>query len=270
MIDGELCVILRTCEGKSMRGAARPYGLDKTQVIKACFRSLRDSMLLGHFPRPHLHIIDDGSSDELRKWLEGFHDYDKRPILHCFENLGGNGSFAEALKLIEALKLRDEDYVYLCEDDYFYSSDCFWQMRDFLDLYSGHVFLSPYHQHLWLTRTMQVRQAGTERGYDICSDVAEAVKGVPTRQALMGSHCWWMQLYYTTLTFMARMGTLRKHWPTILETAVDSNDGHLSTCYQIDSCYTPIPGLASHFQEGCETPYFTDHLVGRRVKDMAQ
>jgi hypothetical protein len=271
MTPNRIAVVLRTCEFGSVRASTRPYNLSKTDLIRACFRSLHASVILGHFPDWQFHIVDDSSSEELRQWFESFKDLrGARPIVHRFEKLGGDGSFEKALELSETLGLEDADALMLCEDDYFYSTDCFWHLRDFFDTYTGDYFLSPYHQHLWLTRIMQVRQSGTANAARWMTDVRDCVKGLPPRHLLMTSGHWWAQQFISTLTICARMGTIRRNWPTIWQSRIGSNDAHLSTCYQVDPCYTPLPGLASHFQEGCETPYFTDYMTEQAIRGLAK
>jgi hypothetical protein len=270
MIDGRLIVVVRTCESKTVReGSTRPYGMSKAEVSRACVQSLWNSAAMGHFPRPELHVIDDSSSEEFRQWVEKLEYVNNaRPAVRRFDGLDGDNSYAEALKLLESLGPDDRDYVYLSEDDYFYAPDAFWHLRDFWDIYSGHYFLNLHQQHLWFTRTMQVRQSGTLWGYDIAgADICEAANGLPVRSALLTHGHWWLQqLNTSTLTFGARMGTIRKHWVTLWQARKGSNDDLVAQLYKIDPCYTPIPGLASHLQEGCQTPFFTDGLAERQIR----
>ena len=273
MVDGTLHVIFRSCEGKSVRsGSMRPYGMTKGEVTRACFYSLWHSVIFGHFPQPRFHVIDDSSSPELRQWFKHFDwpGYCPPPVVHPFEGLGGDQSFAEALKLVESLNLRDQDYVYMVEDDYYHAPDCFWHLRDFLDIYSGHLFLVPYCQHLGMTGVMQVRQDGVLQGYDDSTEVHDAVRGLPQRHILLTHECFWVQQFMSCLTFMARMGTLRKHWATLLAAVQGSNDALVSSLFTDSPCYFPVPALSSHMQAGCFSPYFTNHLAELQIRKAAK
>jgi hypothetical protein len=251
----------------------RPYGMTKGEVARACVRSLWDSAIFGHFPQIDFHIIDDSSSEEFRQWFAkfvGWEGYCHSPIVHPFQDLGGDQSFAEALKLVESLQLRDEDYVYMVEDDYYHAPDCFWHFRDFFDIYPGHVFLMGHYQHLGLTGTMQVRQDGVLEGHDGPTEVHAAVQGLPPRHVLLTHEHFWVQQFLSTLTFMARMGTLRKHWATLLAAVPESNDAIVSGIYRTDPAYFPVPATASHWQSGCQSPYFPAYMLELKAKEMAK
>src|SRR5665213_2105702 len=108
-------IIFRTCDAvHSIHGAVRPFGLSKRGTIELCFRSLIESLRDVEYT---IHVVADNISEELRQF---FHQYRVTITEGVF---GNDESLRVCLRM--AFEYDDNDWVYLCEDDYLHAPHAF-------------------------------------------------------------------------------------------------------------------------------------------------
>ena len=116
-------ILLRACDKvESVHKVKRPFNLNKLQAIKVSFYSIYRSLQGSQY---QITIIGDDLSSELLNFFKTFED-----VIVDNDDLG---SAAKSLqKQIEiALRIPDDEWVYMCEDDYLHTSYAF---RHFLNL----------------------------------------------------------------------------------------------------------------------------------------
>jgi len=268
----QLTIILRTCEGVPCVHPhnPRPYDMSKTDVIKACFASLWraacNSQLMWR-----IYVIDDGSSPELRDWMRGHKGgrvKGTQLIVEEHSGLGNAGSLARQFALVEELNLDDDSWVYLVEDDYLHTGDCFWRVRDFLNFAEGDFYISPYCQPYNAWHAVESRQAGLQVVRPSCLIMSEVMRTEKPRRWVRTPLHDWMQVFHTCWTFLTTAGVLRRHWGVYQAALPRWDDATISAIYETVPCWTPIPALASHFQEGCQSPGFNQQVVREWVEEL--
>ena len=118
-------IIFRACDKiESVHKDKRPFGLNKLETIKVSFYSLYQS--LQDFKYQFI-IIGDDLSKELQDFFEQFNDV---TVDNC-----KLGSAAKSLqKQIDlALEVPDNEWIYMCEDDYLHSSYSFKFLSEFIE-----------------------------------------------------------------------------------------------------------------------------------------
>ena len=110
-------ILFRACDKvESVHNARRPFGLNKLQTIKVSFYSIYKSLQDNNY---QFTIIGDDLSNELLEFFETFKDIKITNKNH--------GSSAKSLqKQIDlSLKIPDDAWVYMCEDDYLHAPHAF-------------------------------------------------------------------------------------------------------------------------------------------------
>ena len=269
-MNDRLTVILRTCA--TVRcfhpQCARPYDMEKADILRASFgslwRSLRNSQM--HW---RLYVVDDSSPTALCNWMKKYQGGKDRTLPLVVEQhkaLGNGKSLARQFALFDELKLPDDSWVYFAEDDYLYSGDCFWTIRDFLDHTTGDLYVSPYCQPLGMWHAVECRQNGPQVIRPGLLSMAEVQSKEKPRLWIRTPLHDWMQVFHTNWTFLTSVKMVRRHWETYQKALAKWDDKTISTIYGHAPCWTPIPALATHFQEACESPSFNSAIVREWVQ----
>ena len=272
MTNEHLTIILRTCEGVPCFHAQcpRPYDLSKTDLIKICFESLwraaSNSQMMWR-----IIVVDDSSSPELREWMrhhKGGRVKGTPLVVQEHANLGNARSLERQFALFDNLGLPDDSWVYFVEDDYLHAGDCFWRIRDFLNYAEGDFYLSPYCQPYAMWHAIESRQAGVQvvrPKQMMMSEIMRAEK--PRRWVRTPLHDW-MQTFHTNWSFLTSAKLVRRYRDIYRKAIPKWNDTQISTIYEQVPCWTPIPTLASHWQEGAESPGFNQQVVKEWVEGL--
>lgn len=242
-------VIFRACDTVyAVNQAPRPFGLDKRTLTKVCFLSLYEAL---QAVEHQIHILADNISAELRQFFAGF------PVSIQEGKWGNDESIRQSIGL--AMTRADEDWVYLCEDDYLHQPQTLVYWDDFLDHRDEILSYIPRPPYMYLL----LRRLKTMPLMFHPPDYPDRYQ--PKKRTLsfvfVSQHCHWRQIPNTTFTFMAQAGYLKRHRRHLEKSANGARDGYLSRklCARLSFrrkalCLSPLPGLATHMHETVMTP----------------
>jgi len=247
-------ILFRACDKvESVHKVKRPFGLSKIQTIKVSFYSMYQA-LQESGDNYQFSIIGDDLSDELLEFFQQFEDVK-------VDNTG-LGSAAKSLqKQIEiALSIPDNDWVYLCEDDYLHTPYAFQYLSEFIE-----------------NSQQYLQTSGKKKNYmnRIIGDLSETpliihTPDYPDRYdppwkrlsfIFLSKHCHWRQISNTTHTFLLKSSTIKQFETYIKASAIGPSDSKLSEkvygriLFKGKAlCVSPIHGLSTHMTEGVMTP----------------
>ena len=247
-------ILFRACDKvESVHKVRRPFGLNKIQTIKLSFYSMHQA-LKESGDNFQFSIIGDDLSDELIGFFQNF------------ENVKvDNTKFGSAAKSLQkqieiALNIPDNDWVYLCEDDYLHTNYAFQYLSEFIE---------NSHQY--------IQTSGKKKNYmnRIIGDLSKIpliihTPDYPDRYdppfkrlsfIFLSKYCHWRQISNTTHTFLLKSGTIKKFEDYIKASAIGPSDSKLSEkvygriLFKGKAlCVSPIHGLSTHMTEGVMTP----------------
>jgi hypothetical protein len=242
-------VIFRTCDTvNSVHGAKRPFGLDKTTLVKLCFLSLYHS--IKDFPHD-IFILGDKLSDDIQSFFKQF------PVTLTNGVYGNDASIRQSIRL--AQDYPESDWIYFCEDDYLhqpfafeYIDELIARRSDVLKRNARRFYLAPF-----TTDTSQLPL--------FISPVDDALRYKPEWRfqslLFLTRFNHWRQTSHTTFTFLTEGKTVRQFAKAMMESAQGARDGLLSrklygrlTFLSKGLCVSPIPALAAHMQENELSP----------------
>ena len=118
-------ILLRACDRiGSVHQVKRPFALSKLQTIKLCFYSLYQTLQDSQY---QFTIVGDDLSTELLDFFNKFND-----VILDNEKLGSTAKSLQ--KQIDiALSLPDNEWIYMCEDDYLHSPKAFKYISEFIE-----------------------------------------------------------------------------------------------------------------------------------------
>lgn len=242
-------IIFRACDAvKSLHGD-RPFGLDKKTLIKICFLSLADSLrAVDH----EIFIMGDKLSDEMMKFFRKF-----KNTTVTNGDYGNDESIRMSLR--QALKYNDEDWVYLCEDDYLHQPHTFAYIDEFITNRREIMSYEPRRAAFKLF----VSGLNKKDLFIHPADYPDRYKTDWKRHSFIfvSKDCHWRQISHTTFTFMGQVKSLRKFEKHLFHSAHNAHDGYLSRklygrlfFFGRGIAVCPIPGLATHMHDGVMTP----------------
>ena len=247
-------ILFRACDKvESVHKVRRPFGLNKIQTIKVSFYSMHQA-LKESGDNFQFSIIGDDLSDELIGFFQNF------------ENVKvDNTKFGSAAKSLQkqieiALNIPDNDWVYLCEDDYLHTHYAFQYLSEFIE---------NSHQY--------IQTSGKKKNYmnRIIGDLSKIpliihTPDYPDRYdppfkrlsfIFLSKYCHWRQISNTTHTFLLKSGTIKKFEDYIKASAIGPSDSKLSEkvygriLFKGKAlCVSPIHGLSTHMTESVMTP----------------
>lgn len=183
-------------------------------------------------------VIADNISEETNNMIQKYITRDA--IFHTSQ---GNGAATFNLALDEALKYDDNEIVYFIENDYLHKPNSQKIIEEGFSL--GASFVALYdHPDKYLDPS--------EGGNPYCSGGAE-----DTRVYLTDS-CHWKITNSTTMTFAAKVSTLKRVEPTLRKWTVGQHphdfEMFLELREQRELLITPLPGYATHGETAWLTP----------------
>ncbi len=252
-------ILFRACDRvESVHNIARPFGLSKLQIIKLCFYSIYQSVNNYEY---QFTIIGDQLSKELIDFFKGF-----KNVLIQNESLGGAGQSLK--KQIDiAMKVPDNEWIYMCEDDYLHTPYAFKYLSEFIE-----------------NKEKYLQTSGRKRNYinRIVGDLKNKPLVIhppdyPDRYEppwkrfsyiFISKYSHWRQISNTTHTFLLKSSTLKKFEKSIRSSAIGPSDSKLSEKVygriffkNKALCVSPIKGLSTHMTEGVMTPLVNWDLV---------
>lgn len=260
-------VLFRACDKvESVHNALRPFGLNKLQTIKVSFYSIYKSLPYDDYK---FTIIGDDLSKELLKFFNNFRD-----LIIINES---HGSAAKSLqKQIElSLKIPNDEWVYMCEDDYLHSPHAFEYISEFI-----------------INKKKYVKTSGRKKNFmnkiigdlqDIpliihCPDYPDRYDPPWKRQSFifLSKYCHWRQISNTTHTFLLQSKTIKKFEKQIKASAIKPSDSVLSKGVYGRQffknkalCVSPILGLSTHMTKGVMTPLINwEKICFKLIDDM--
>ena len=249
-------VLFRACE-KDRRGAtSRPFGLNKVQVIKLCFYNLYKIMENNNCK---FTIIGDGLSQEM---LDFFEQFDV-----VVDNETMNSASMSLQKQINlALKIPDDEWVYMCEDDYLHVDYAFDYISEFIR--NKHEYLETSGDK----KNYMNRIIGNLNKKPLVIFPPDYPEGYyPFWKRLsfvfMSKYCHWHQVTNSTHTFLLQARTVKKFEKQISASAAGPSDDKLAESYgrilfrNKMLCISPIKGLSTHMTPTVMTPFIDWEVV---------
>lgn len=246
-------ILFRACDKvESVHKAKRPFGLNKKDTIKASFFSMYESLEGYEYT---FTIIGDDLSQDLLDFFKNFTD-----VVVDNEKLGS--AAASLQKQIDlALKLPNEDWIYMVEDDYLHTTFSFEYLDEFI-----------------LNKDKILKTSRKKKNYMnfIVGDLSQKpliihTPDYPDRYdppwkrhsyIFLSKYCHWRQISNTTHTFLLEVKTLKRFEKYIKASAVGPSDSKLSQyvygkllLWNKALCVSPVLGLSTHMTEGVMTPF---------------
>lgn len=246
-------VVFRTCDAIQALRGVRPFGLSKRDLIQRCFTSLWEAIR----PYPHsIHILGDKLSPELIAFFENRKKKDSSITISNGE-YGNDESIRQSL--LRAVDRPDDDWVYLCEDDYLHAPQAFEWINELIVSRDEVLAYKPRRAFMSLF-------LGDLRKKPLIIHPADYPDRYRTDQKTLSflfltkfNH--WRQIANTTFTIMAEAKTFKRYKGDFFRSAVGADDDYLShhvlerLPYRDRAlCLSPIPGVATHMHEEVMTP----------------
>jgi len=245
-------ILFRACDKiESVHKVKRPFGLSKIDVIKVCFYSMYQALQGQQYS---FVVIGDDLSPDLLDFFAKFSDV-----------LVDNALLGSAAKSLQkqidiALKTSDEEWVYMCEDDYLHVPHAFKYLSEFIE-----------------NKQQYLQTSGDKKNYmnRLIGDLSKTpviihTPDYPDRYnppwrrlsfIFLSKHCHWRQISNTTHTFLLQSKTIKRFEKYIKASAVGPSDSKLSEKVygriffkNRALCVSPVHGLSTHMTEGVMTP----------------
>lgn len=240
-----LNIIFRTCDSiQSLHSVPRPFGLDKKQLIKACFKSLVTA--LG--PIPHsITVLGDKLSADMSSF---FLDYRVKMVEG---NFGNDLSIKKSIDL--ACGFPKDEWVYFCEDDYLHRKETFVYIKNFIENWAA-IIPPP---SLWKLFRAGNREVARTDVVIFPTDYPDRYQADRRKRSyiFVSSDCHWRQVTSTTFTFMAPASFIKKNRSVFDKASHNADDGLFSRAlfgkkrfYNKALCLSPIPSLTAHMHTG--------------------
>lgn len=245
-------ILFRVCDKvESVHNAVRPFNLSKLQTIKLCFYSIYKS--IQNYDHK-ITIIGDQLSEELINFFEFF---EKVVVLN--EDLGSaSNSLKKQISIASGMP--NNEWIYLCEDDYLHTPYSFEYLTDFIENKDKYLETSGKKKN-YVNRII-----GNLKDKPLIIHTAD----YPDRYdppwkrfsfLFLSKYCHWRQITNTTHTFMLHSSTFKKFEKSIRNSAIGPSDSKLSAkvygrIYFANKalCISPIKGLSTHMTEGVMSP----------------
>jgi hypothetical protein len=228
----------------------RPHDIPKPELIQLCFLSLLDALK----PVPHrIRVVGDALSEPSLRFFRSF------GVELSNETLG---SVAAARRAIEVgCEAPDDEWVYVCEDDYLHRPDCFERIDDLVENREKYLECRPRE---WWKRPFF---GGIERDTPLFIYPADAPSFYTARRQhsllFQSQHCHWRQIRSVPLTFLIRARELRRRQHILDHRRWGKIEGKKRS-RALFAGYafwgkalglSPIPALANHLHVGAMTPF---------------
>ena len=248
----KLDIVFRSCDGVAVHPERGPrfIDVDKTTLIKKCFKSLINSIKLVQEVDIRLWIVDDNSSDNLIQYFKT--TCEEQKIVYNIERLEFKGFNYSALRQFEICRDEGREWVYSVEDDYLHFPDAIPSL-----LNAGVNFSQA------TGRDIAIRPDDDVFTYSTNTQHAQK----PCR-IFLGNNRHWRTLDTCHNTLFTRVNVFKDYWEIFAALAkyfkVTSinEDGTINTLWGDGvnafgpvPLFSPVETLAVHVSQGNEPPF---------------
>jgi len=249
-----MIVLFRSCEanlspgslGEGFEDKPRWNGHGKLEILRKCYLSIQQ----GLDKRDLIVIIDDRTSDETLKWMrentkanfrvESIASLDELRKTHPYPDYHPvtANSCPDLMEYLVALaEQNSNELIYVCEDDYLHAGHAIDSMKEmFKTSYDG--FYVPYDYPDRYT-------LDTDRTSEVHVFKYGHLRTIPS----------------ATLTIAALGKTWLRYKYELLRAGAFADDSWTWKAFKQSTCLCPIPGHATHLQDGCITPFVDWEVV---------
>lgn len=258
-------ILFRACDKiESVHKAKRPFGLNKLQTIKVSFYSIHKAFR--EFDC-NFKIIGDDLSKDLLNFFQEFENVDVE------NEFFGSASKSLQRQIDIAMKVPDDEWVYLCEDDYLHSPESIKFISEFIENKEIYLKTSPKKKNYINKMIGDISKTPL-----IIHPPDYPDRYLPPWKRLsyifLSKYCHWRQVTNSTHTFLLQSSTIKLFEKQIKESAIGPSDSKLSEkVYGRFSfrnkaiCISPIKGLSSHMTEGVMSPLVDWQLLCEKYID---
>jgi hypothetical protein len=245
-------ILFRACDKiESVHKVKRPFTLSKLETIKVCFYSIYLALQNSKYK---FTIIGDDLSTELLDFFSKFND-----VIVDNEKLGSPAKSLQ--KQIDiALSVPDDEWVYMCEDDYLHSHQAFIYISEFIE--NKEKYLETSHKKKNYVNRI-IGDLSNKPLVIYPPDYPDRYMPSWKRFSFifLSKYCHWRQVSNTTHTLLLQSRTIKKFQNQIKASAVGPSDSILSEKVfgrlffkNKAICLSPIKGLSTHMTAGVMTP----------------
>lgn len=243
-----MIILFRSCEANLGAGSKGDFNSDKPrwngkyklEILRKCYMSIQPSL----DERDLIIVIDDRTSDETLRWMREntkaqFRVHPITPLQELAEKHPYPdyhpvypNTCPDLMEFLVALAEQNPDeLIYICEDDYLHVEHAIDGMKEmFKTSYDG--FYVPYDYPDRYT-------LDTDRSAEVHVFKYGHLRSIPS----------------ATLTIAALGRTWLRYKYELLRAGAFADDSWTWKAFKQTSCLCPIPGHATHLQDGCITPF---------------
>ena len=252
-------ILFRACDKvESVHKVDRPYGLNKTEIIKISFYSIYHAI---QSEENVFTIIGDNLSNELLDFFRLFKN------ISVENNNFGSASQSLQRQIELALNVANDEWIYMCEDDYLHSPKVFKYISEFIENKEKYLKTSPKKKNY-----MNKIIGDLSKIPLIIHTPDYPDRYMPPWKRLsfifLSKYCHWRQITNTTHTILLKSSTIKKFEKHIKASSIGPSDSKLSEKMygriffkNKALCVSPIKGLSTHMTEGVMTPLIDWELV---------
>ena len=247
-------ILLRACDKiESVHQVKRPFALSKLQTIKLCFYSLYQTLQDSQY---QFTIVGDDLSTELLGFFNKFND-----VIVDNEKLGSAAkSLQKQIDIALSLSLSNNEWIYMCEDDYLHSPKAFKYISEFIENKEKYLETSSKKKN-YMNRI--IGDLSNTPLIIHTPDYPDRYRPFWKRLSFifLSKHCHWRQITNTTHTILLKSSTIKKFEKHIKASSTGPSDSKLSEKVygriffkNKALCVSPVKGLSTHMTEGVMTP----------------
>jgi hypothetical protein len=249
-----MIILFRSCEanlsagslGDGLANKPRWNGKYKLEILRKCYKSIQNGLTTSDT----IYIINDRTTEDTLEWMKNntvakFEIVDITPLPELRANHPYPtyhpvlpNSCPDLMEfLISIAKNNLSDIIYICEDDYLHVDYSIIAMKEVFNLgYKGFYTPYDYPDRYSLDKTRLCELHAGPYGH---------LRSVPS----------------ATLTIAARGETWLQYTYELLRAGVFADDSWTWKAFAQVGALAPVPGHATHLQEGCITPYVPWPLI---------
>ena len=250
-----MIVFFRSCEANLKAGSLgdevtgngiRWNGKHKLEIIRKCYKSIQN----GIDDSDLIVVIDDRTTKETLNWMKDNTDaqFKVHPITPLPELREKHpyptyhpvlaNSCPELMEhLVSVAEANPEEVIYLCEDDYIHLPQAMTAMKAlFKTGYSGFYAPQDYPDRYTIDSSRTCELHAGPHGH---------LRSIPS----------------ATLTLAAKGSTWLQYKFELLRAGAFADDTWTWKAFRQTGCLCPVPGHATHLQDGCITPFINWNTI---------